>query len=488
MVYSTNTYADSAYADEGIVLAVGEGVGTGVGVGAGAGVSNVVAVGVGLGAGVGIGSGVGVGLATIAAGGLGSGVGTGSGVGYTETIIGTGSGSGVGTGAGISFVDLAASTGLGSGVGTGAGVGSRLWSDTIAEGVSYGVAARMAWNVVLPYTLAIYSGLPSYDSRPGALASDTASYSPVVSGKGTYPRALVDTHTTAETIRWAFPLALGDTTTLAESLLAAHAKTVLEQLNLTPAATTQMSYRTALSQTFRLSDALLRFLGGDLADTHTITPATTPLWRPARSVADTATLTDALSSKLLLRLVLADGLEIADADLEQMVFGPTLVDGVTITAAYISPDNTVTTWAVNTRTGGTTEYTNYTFNSFASVGRKFLGASSAGLFELNGDTDDAAAIIADIKGGYAQFGGSRFTGFAAAYLGLRADGNFTFRLISGDGKTYDYLVKSHSMTTTKVNMGKGLRARYFAYELISTGQDFDLDSVEFVPLVAQRRV
>ena len=44
------------------------------------------------------------------------------------------------------------------------------------------------------------------------------------------------------------------------------------------------------------------------------------------------------------------------------------------------------------------------------------------------------------------------------------------------------------MKTTKVNMGKGLRARYFAYELISTGQDFDLDSVEFVPLVAQRRV
>ena len=44
------------------------------------------------------------------------------------------------------------------------------------------------------------------------------------------------------------------------------------------------------------------------------------------------------------------------------------------------------------------------------------------------------------------------------------------------------------MKTTKVNLGKGLRARYFAFELVSTGQDFDLDTLEFIPLVAQRRV
>jgi hypothetical protein len=37
-------------------------------------------------------------------------------------------------------------------------------------------------------------------------------------------------------------------------------------------------------------------------------------------------------------------------------------------------------------------------------------------------------------------------------------------------------------------MGKGQRARYFAFELISAGQDFDLDTIEFVPIVVQRRV
>jgi transketolase len=41
---------------------------------------------------------------------------------------------------------------------------------------------------------------------------------------------------------------------------------------------------------------------------------------------------------------------------------------------------------------------------------------------------------------------------------------------------------------TKFEIGKGIRARYFSFELTSTGQEFDLDSIEFLPIVNQRRV
>ena len=61
-------------------------------------------------------------------------------------------------------------------------------------------------------------------------------------------------------------------------------------------------------------------------------------------------------------------------------------------------------------------------------------------------------------------------------------------MFNGDGKTYTYQTVVQDMQSTKVRLGKGLRARYFAFELISTGPDFDLDTVEFLPLVAQRRV
>ena len=63
------------------------------------------------------------------------------------------------------------------------------------------------------------------------------------------------------------------------------------------------------------------------------------------------------------------------------------------------------------------------------------------------------------------------------------------QLTTGTGETYVYAARSRPMQTTRINLGKGLRARYFKYELEAVdGHDFDLDSIEFLPLVAQRRV
>ena len=89
-----------------------------------------------------------------------------------------------------------------------------------------------------------------------------------------------------------------------------------------------------------------------------------------------------------------------------------------------------------------------------------------------------------------EVGGSHFKAFKAAYLGIKSkSGQFVLKLITGDGETYVYTVVANDMRSTRVNMGKGLRARYFRFELInSDGADFDLHSIEFLPLVAQRRI
>jgi hypothetical protein len=78
--------------------------------------------------------------------------------------------------------------------------------------------------------------------------------------------------------------------------------------------------------------------------------------------------------------------------------------------------------------------------------------------------------------------------FKGMYLGVRGEGEWVIKLITGDGNTYNYAVSTRNQRTTKVHMGKGLRARYWAFDMISSGQDFDLDTIEFVPIAAQRRV
>jgi len=172
----------------------------------------------------------------------------------------------------------------------------------------------------------------------------------------------------------------------------------------------------------------------------------------------------------------------------QALWDGSISETIVLDGGYLAPDGSFTTWAMNTSTAAVTEYTNYVFNSFARMGNKYLGASDTGLYELLGDNDAGADIIATLKGGYFQFGGSRLSRLNAAYIAARGEGQFVLKIRTGDGQEYIYQTNTRNMRSTKVHMGKGMRARYFSFELVSTGQDFDLESLEFVPIVVQRRV
>lgn len=272
-----------------------------------------------------------------------------------------------------------------------------------------------------------------------------------------------------------------------DAVNAAYAMALIDNLGLTDALTPSFKYALTIRDTARWMDSLANFFAGIISEGIGVNdaPANKLFMYPA--LTDNVGVAEALTQKLVFRVTAADTVALDDFDIEQLRYAATIAEGIEIAAGYIGPNGQFTTWAINTKNFATTEYTNYEFNSFAQMGNQFLGASSTGLYELDGDTDNGAAIIADIKSGLMQLGGSRFTSFKAAYLGVRGSGDFVLKLETGDGKFYTYAVVGKNMQTTKVHLGKGLRARYFSFELISTGQDFDLDTVEFIPLIAERR-
>ena len=202
------------------------------------------------------------------------------------------------------------------------------------------------------------------------------------------------------------------------------------------------------------------------------------------------TLADEAAQSLTIRVTCKDTAEFHDSNILNFIFSSQISEDVEITAGYVSPSGGFTTWAINTRTTGVTEYRNFVFDSFAQVGRRSFGANADGLFELDGDDDAGEPILADLLSGFMQVGGSKFTAFKCAYLGLNSkSGNFVLKLITGDDQTYIYALTAKDMRTTRVNFGKGLRSRYFRFELQNIdGADFDLNSIEFLPLVSQRRI
>lgn len=234
------------------------------------------------------------------------------------------------------------------------------------------------------------------------------------------------------------------------------------------------------------------FLGADVVDGIGFTEILLPEAFKGVTVAEGIGISSSFTPKLVLSVTVDDPIVIEDDSVLSWLFSTELVDGIRIGSAYVAigteHGDQYTAWAMNTRSGAVTEYSNFTFNSFARFGNVYVGATPTGLYELIGDSDDGTEIVAQIKSGFAQWGGSKFTMFKAAYLGVRGGGEYVLKLTTGDGHTYVYSVNARDMRSTRVHVGKGIRTRYFAFELISTGQDFDLDNIEFVPLITQRRI
>jgi hypothetical protein len=332
---------------------------------------------------------------------------------------------------------------------------------------------------IAPVVARLYRLLPEVVERPRVVDASTRALK--------YAALFVDAIRVAELVSRGVPVSLAETVGLARVVTATRAITVLEALRMTPVLSPATRFRSVASDTVTVADLLRRFFSGDAVETVSVGEAVARRLLVRKTATETVGIAEAISPQFVVRAVVSESVAIDDVQLIRQLFKPTLVEGIELAAAFVTPGGGVTTWAVNVSNGAVTEYDNYAFNSFAQMDGAYLAASSSGLYELQGDTDNGAAILARIKSGLLQMTGSNFTQFKGAYLGMRGNGEFVLRLITGDDETYDYGFSTDSMRTTRVILGKGLRARYFAFELLSEGQDFDIDTVEFVPLMNSRR-
>jgi hypothetical protein len=276
-------------------------------------------------------------------------------------------------------------------------------------------------------------------------------------------------------------ITLSDVTSLFDALQA------IEQVGLSDALFGSVIRGRTLSEQLRLQDTLLRFFGATAESLLTMADVMSTLTRRALAVAEPLTVADSMAPVAVMRVTTVEPVQITATSLLQLLYSQTLSDEIELEALFRTPQG-VATWAMNTRTGAVTQYDNFAFNSFARLGLRYLGAADNGLYELVGDDDEGDPIIATLKSGALQMSQTRLHGLRAVYLGVNGEGEFFLRLTGGNGETYLYRVLARDMENTKVWTGKGLRHRYLTYELISTGQDFDLDTIEFVPMRPRRRV
>lgn len=337
----------------------------------------------------------------------------------------------------------------------------------VAEGVGFAPDATALWAVLVSESLLLDE----------TLSPETISLVSLADGVG-FTDVLMIAH----------PVAIAEGLGLAEQLLIAQVVIVAEELGLAPELATTTTFNGVLTETFGLAPELTLFLGAEVSETLGFQPALTVLSQRHASIAEGVGLEATLTPHLLMHVTVEEGLGLDPEAALQTIFSGVISEAIGFSIGFLDPGGSFTTWVMNARTGAVTEYDNYDFNSFARVGNKYIAASPSGLYELLGNDDAGDDIVARLKSGFMQFGGTKLSRLKAAYMAVRGEGDFVLKIETTQGETYNYAVSTRDMRSTKVHMGKGQRARYFSFELTSEGQDFDLDTLEFVPIVVQRRV
>jgi hypothetical protein len=146
-------------------------------------------------------------------------------------------------------------------------------------------------------------------------------------------------------------------------------------------------------------------------------------------------------------------------------------------------------WAVVEGAQATTRYDNYGFNSFAVINGTQFGMKADGIYLLDGATDGGRPITSGVALGTHDFGTQALKHLPAVYAGVSSAGRLYLKVSDGtNAYTYRARRSDEFMRVQRFDVGKGLRAGYFSFELTGEGDAFELDTVQFMAVPTQRRI
>lgn len=249
----------------------------------------------------------------------------------------------------------------------------------------------------------------------------------------------------------------------------------------------QFTFTIILHEGVALSNGEAAFsFGAEAADQMTLSGAAAREKRVVPVLVDGVLLHDSTGGGVNISMVIPEGLQLSDTMTPAQLLALIVNESVQLTDFFSSP--TFTTWVMNTRTTAVSEYDGFRFNSFAELGERYLGANEQGLYWLDGGTDDNSPIESVIQPGVIQPHGNKLSHVINAYLGMRGDSDFVFTITDEAGGSFAYRLDANSMKTGKVPFGRGLKTRYFTFNMRSMGGDFDLDNIEFITQETARKV
>jgi len=147
-------------------------------------------------------------------------------------------------------------------------------------------------------------------------------------------------------------------------------------------------------------------------------------------------------------------------------------------------------WVMNIETGAMVQYEQYGFNSYFDIAGHYYGVADDGVYLLEGDTDNGDLIEAFIELPMSVLGSMKQKSMSSAYAAVASDDVVILKVMV-DGTEYTYEARSSStvLKTHRIDIGRGLKGNEWKFTLMNKeGSDFELQSLEFMPVATGRRI
>lgn len=193
----------------------------------------------------------------------------------------------------------------------------------------------------------------------------------------------------------------------------------------------------------------------------------------------------------------SDTLGLSESALGALRATATASDTLSFIAGLTIDGEVYTGIIMNTENAAISEYDNFSFSSFARAGvNRFLAAKADGIYELGGDLDETTEINAYFTTKLFDFQSDKFKRMDRAYLGIKNDGSMILKVITRDSTDgtkhenwYELTATSDEMRTQRIKTGKGLKSHYWQFTITNKlGSDFDLDMIDFKPIILSRGI
>lgn len=212
----------------------------------------------------------------------------------------------------------------------------------------------------------------------------------------------------------------------------------------------------------------------------------------SEALSETCAIDDGVPAAL--RLVVAgldENVELNDDLTLNAILNLVIDDSVVFGAVLVFGDEQFVCWVANADTFAHSSYENFDFDRMTRLGDHYYGTKPDGIYKFEGGTDGGTEIDWFVALPHTDMGLSNFKRMPRCYMGFKADGNIYLRTITDHGveRVYLFQKQTDNVAGAGLPLGRGVKSRYWGFDLIGVdGPDFDLESIEFFPVILGRRV